>query len=196
MTAATHILSLPGKMLSRGIWLYVWRVETPQGEMPYIRRTGYSSSPHPTAPYTRMGKHLGFSKAANSLRRLLTENSITPEECDNYGLISHGPIYAEIGLKEGQLRDKQMRLHKPVRAKMAGLEKKLRDALYDSGYWVLNVVYSKKACDENVWNDVLTAFSVHFPNLKRASTSAIELASNAQVKQDSSTKGHHAAENH
>lgn len=180
MKAATHILSLPGKMLSRGMWLYVWRVETPRGEMLYVGRTGDSSSPHATAPYTRMGQHLGFSKAANSLRRLLTENGVTPEECAQYELISHGPVYAEIGLKEGQLRDEQMRLHKPVRDKMAGLEKKLRDALYDSGYRVLKVVHSKKEYDEDVWDEVLAAFSVHFPNLKRASaTSAKELASNA-----------------
>ena len=154
-------------MLARGMWLYVWRVETPQGEMLYVGRTGDSSSPHATAPYTRMGQHLGFSKAANSLRRLLTEHNIVPEECVQYELISHGPIYPEVGLKEGQFRHERMLLHKPVRDKMAGLEKKLRDALCDSGYRVLNIVHSKKEYDEDVWNEVLTAFSVHFPKLER-----------------------------
>lgn len=43
-----------GKMLSRGMWLYPWRVDTPQGEMLYVGHTGDSSSLHATAPYTRM----------------------------------------------------------------------------------------------------------------------------------------------
>lgn len=92
VTAATYTLSLPGKMLGWDMWLYMWRVETPQGEMLYVGSTGDSSSPHVTAPYTRMGQHLVFSKTASSLRRLLTESSITPEECARYELISHGPI--------------------------------------------------------------------------------------------------------
>lgn len=135
MSPETYNLNLPGGMLGRGFWLYVWRVTTPKGEMLYVGRTGDSSSPHATAPYTRMGQHLGFSKAANSLRRLLTENGIMSEQCANFELISHGPIYREIGLTDGQDRDEQMALHKPVRDKVAGLEKKLRDELCDAGYF-------------------------------------------------------------
>ena len=165
MTAATYTLTLPAKMLSRGMLLYELRVEMPQGEMLYFGHTGDSSSLHATAPYTRMGQHLGFSKAANSLRRLLTENSITPEECAHYELISHGPVYAEIGLKAGQSRDEQMGLQKPVRDKMAGLEKMLRDALHDSGYRVLNVVHSKKEYDKDAWEEVREAYSIHFLRL-------------------------------
>jgi hypothetical protein len=194
VTAATHVLSFPGRMLNRGMWLYVWRVETPQGEMLYVGRTGDSSSPHATAPYTRMGQHLGFSKAANSLRRLLTENRITPEECALYELISHGPVYAEIGLREGQLREEQMRLHMPDRDKMAGLEKKLRDSLCDSGYRVLNVIHSKKEYDEEVWNEVLEAFSAHFPKLKRLSAPSAKENGQRKSNQDRSGRGHHAAE--
>lgn len=159
------MLSLPGKMLHRGMWLYVWRVETPKGEMLYVGRTGDSSSPHETAPYTRMGQHLGFSKAADSLRRLLVENDVAPEDCVRFELISHGPIYPEIGLKKDQIRLEQMRLHTPVRDKMAGLEKKLRDELHESGYRVLNVVHSKKEFDKDVWNEVKAAFAEHFPKL-------------------------------
>jgi hypothetical protein len=177
--AATYTLTLPGKMLIRGMWLYVWRVEPPQGEMLYVGRTGDSSSPHATAPYTRMGQHLGFSKAANSLRRLLTEKNIAPEDCALFELISHGPVYAEIGLKEGQLRDEQMRLHKPVRDKIAGLEKKLRDSLNDCGYHILNIVHSTKEYEKDVWNEVLNAFSVHFPKLGRLSVPRAENAESA-----------------
>ncbi len=167
MTAATWSPSLPGKMLSRGMWPYVWRIDTPQGEIHYVGRTGDRSSPHATAPYTRMGQHLGFSIAANSLRRLLTENKIVPDECVHCELISDGPIYPEIGLKAGQCRDERMRLHKPARDKVAGLEKKLRDSLYDCGYRVRSTVRSKKDYDDDVWKEVLEAFSALLKKLKQ-----------------------------
>ena len=163
--ASLHRLTLPGPMLQRGFWLYVWRVQTPMGERLYVGRTGDSSSPHATAPYTRMGQHLGFSKAQNSLRRLLTEAGVEPESCGQFDLISYGPIFPEIGMTKEQLRHEQMLLHTPVRDQMAGLEKKLRDALVAAGFQVLNVVHSKKQYDEIHWDAVRTAFSEHFPEL-------------------------------
>lgn len=128
-------------------------------------RTGDSSSPHATAPYTRMGQHLGFSKAANSLRRLLTEAGVEPETCGQFDLISYGPIFPEIGMAKDQLRADQMLLHTPVRDQTAALEKKLRDELAAAGYPVLNVVHSKKQFDAVHWNAVRTAFTEHFPSL-------------------------------
>lgn len=164
-TASLHRLTLPGPMLQRGFWLYVWRVQTPMGERLYVGRTGDSSSPHATAPYTRMGQHLGFSKAQNSPRRLLTEAGVEPETCGLFDLFSYGPIFPEIGLADHQDRDEQMALHTPVRDQMAGLEKKLRDALMVAGYKVLNVVHSKKQYDATHWNAVQNAFAKHFPEL-------------------------------
>ena len=59
----THCLTLPGPMLRRGFWLYVWQVEDSEGgEWLYVGRTGDNSSPHASAPYTRMGQHLGKIK--------------------------------------------------------------------------------------------------------------------------------------
>lgn len=165
-TASLHRLTLPGPMLQRGFWLYVWRVQTPMGEWLYVGRTGDSSSPHATAPYTRMGQHLGFSKAQNSLRRLLTEAGVKPESCGQFDLISYGPIFPEIGMTKEQLRHEQMVLHTPVRDQMAALEKKLRDALVAAGYQVLNVVHSKKQFDAVTWDAVRNAFAAHFPELK------------------------------
>ncbi len=166
-TASLHRLTLPGQMLQRGFWLYVWRVQTPKGERLYVGRTGDSSSPHATAPYTRMGQHLGFSKAANSLRRLLAEAGVEPESCRQFDLISYGPIFSEIGMTKDQLRADQMLLHTPVRDQMAALEKKLRDALAAAGYSVLNVVHSKKQCDAAQWEAVRNVFTEHFPSLGR-----------------------------
>jgi hypothetical protein len=165
-TVSLHRLTLPGPMLRRGFWLYVWRVRTPRGERLYVGRTGDSSSPHATAPYTRMGQHLGFSKAANSLRRLLTEARVEPEACEQFDLISYGPIFPEIGMTKDQVRHERMLLHTPVRDQMAALEKKLRDALVLAGYSVLNTVHSKKSCDDHLWTKVRLAFSEHFPELK------------------------------
>lgn len=164
-TASLHRLTLPGPMLQRGFWLYVWRVQTPKGERLYVGRAGDSSSPHATAPYTRMGQHLGFSKAQNSLRRLLTQVGVEPENCGQFNLIAYGPIFPEIGMTKDQLRADQMLLHTPMRDQMAALEKKLRDALVAAGYIVLNVVHSKKQCDETHWDTVRSAFSEHFPEL-------------------------------
>jgi len=166
-TASLHRLTLPGPMLQRGFWLYVWRVQTPKGEQLYVGRTGDSSSPHATAPYTRMGQHLGLSKTQNSLRRQLTEAGVEPESCGQFDLISYGPIFPEIGMTKDQLRYEQMVLHTPVRDQIAGLEKKLRDALVAAGYTVLNVVHSKKPYDATHWEAVRTAFAEHFPILGR-----------------------------
>ena len=164
-TPSLHRLTLPGPMLQRGFWLYVWRVETPKGERLYVGRTGDSSSPHATAPYTRMGQHLGFAKTQNSFRRLLGEAGIEPESCAQYDLVSFGPMFPEVGLKPDQDRDEQMALHRPLRDQMAGLEKKLRDALVAAGYNVLNVVHSKKQFDDAHGMMVRKAFSEHFPDL-------------------------------
>ncbi len=166
-TASLRRLTLPGSMLYRGFWLYVWRVETPRGGRLYVGRTGDNSSPFATAPYTRMGQHLGFSKGANSLRRLLTEAGVEPESCGQFDLVSYGPIFPEIGMTKDQRRADQMLLHNPVRDQMAALEKKLRDALVAAGHSVLNVVHSKKQCDAAHWKAVRIAFAEHFPGLKR-----------------------------
>ncbi|MEC7761222.1 MAG: hypothetical protein VX874_04815 [Pseudomonadota bacterium] len=163
--AELHTLTLPGPMLQRGFWLYVWRIDTPKGERLYVGRTGDNSSPYATAPYTRMGQHLGFQKASNSLRRLLTEQDIEPEQCAQYDLVSYGPIFPEIGKTAEQDHSEQMELHKPVRDRMAALERDLRDALSDAGYSVLNVVRSKAQSDPVTWRDVLAAFSANFPKL-------------------------------
>jgi len=97
---------------------------------------------------------------------LLTEQGIEPEHCAQFDLVSYGPIFSEIGKTEEQDHGEQMELHKPVRDRMAALERDLRDALADAGYSVLNVVRSKAKSDPENWPDVLAAFSANFPKLK------------------------------
>lgn len=164
--AELHFLTLPGPMLKRWFWLYVWRIDTPKRERLYVGRTGDNSSPYATAPYTRMGQHLGFQKSSNSLRRFLTEQGISPEQCAQSDLVSYGPIFSEIGKTEEQDYGEQMEPHKPVRDRMAALERDLRDALADAGYSVLKVVRSKAKFDPKIWAAVLGAFPANFPKLK------------------------------
>jgi hypothetical protein len=162
--AATHILNLPGAMLERGFWLYVWRVKTPKGEMLYVGRTGDNSSPHAVAPYTRMGQHLGFSDSQNALRTHLTRKEIDPGEC-SFELISHGPLFAEIDRSTGD-RAEWMERHTPLRNKVGAMEKALADDLTDAGYAVLNRVKWNWKLDSEAWIPIREAFALHFPKLK------------------------------
>ena len=58
MTPSIHELTFPGPMTKRGFWLYVWRIQSPEGELLYVGRTGDSSSAHAASPIERMGQHL------------------------------------------------------------------------------------------------------------------------------------------
>ncbi len=155
-------------MLKRGFWLYVWKVQTPKGEKLYVGRTGDNSSPYATAPYTRMGQHLGFSKAQNSLRRLLLEREIQAEACASFELIAHGPIFPEVTRHDELERSELMELHLPNRNVVGALERELATALKVAGYDVMNKVSWRHPHDEALWSSVRSEFAVHFPKLLEA----------------------------
>ena len=165
------MLTMPGPMLVRGFWLYIWRVEAPEGEVLYVGRTGDNSSPNAAAPYTRMGQHLGKSKSQNALRVHLEKRGIDPQSCTSFHLVSYGPIFPEVEREEGTSRKELMALHTPFRNIVGSLEKALADALKDAGYCVLNTVKWKHPLDEGKWKLVHAAFSEHFPNLKSSGKS-------------------------
>jgi hypothetical protein len=169
VTASTCTMTLPGPMLQRGFWLYVWQVETPKGEMLYVGRTGDNSSPHATAPYTRMGQHLGFAKTQNALRKHLLSRGVEPESCAAFHLIAHGPVYPEVAKEEGLDRAALMARHKPLRDHVGAMEKALAESLARAGYKVLNTVAWNHALDEDAWTAVRAAFADHFPKLKDVS---------------------------
>jgi len=156
MGAGTYKLTMPGAMLERGFWLYVWRVETPRGDMHYVGRTGDSSSPNATPPYQRMGQHLGHAKTQNALRRQLISAAVSPEECRCFELISHGALFPE---------QADMEAHRAPRDVVAALEKRLAEALDGAGYHVLNTVHCRKALDDGLWRDVKDAFVEYFPKI-------------------------------
>ena len=167
-TAALHHLTLPGPMLKRGFWLYVWRVATANGALHYVGRTGDNSSPHAAAPYTRMGQHLGFTPNQNALRKHLNNNGIIPEDCTSFDLIAHGPIYPQVD-HDGTDRAGLMARHKPLRDQVGAMEKQLCDGLKDAGYDVMNIVNCKwvlSAEGEEKWAVAKQAFRQDFPALR------------------------------
>jgi hypothetical protein len=172
MSIGTFKLTLPGPMLQRGFWLYVWRVTVPDGrELLYVGRTGDNSSPNASPAYVRMGQHLGSTKTQNALRRHLTDRNIAPEDCAEFDLVAHGPIHPEVEKPDGydhadpQTRDTLMALHKPLRDIVGAMEKRLADELGGAGYLVMNTVRWKPTIADEVWLPVREAFAVDFPNL-------------------------------
>lgn len=167
MSPETHVLTLPGPMLQRGFWLYVWRVDTPVGEFLYVGRTGDNSSPYAAAPYQRMGQHLGRVETQKALRTHLERRGIAPEGCASFELVSHGPLYPEVTRTEGIARNMLFEQHRPFRDIVGAMEKALAEELAAAGYTVLNTVKWKPPLDAALWEPVRTAFAVHFPNLAK-----------------------------
>ncbi len=156
LESGLHRLEIPGALLERGFWLYVWRVSTPKGERLYVGRTGDSSSPNASPPYIRLGQHLSHRHTQNALRKRLVAEGIEPEACSNFELLSYGPIFEE---------QQDMASHCPVRDQLAALEKALAEGLLRGGYRVMNTVNSKKPLDPELWRDVAAAFRKSFPRL-------------------------------
>jgi hypothetical protein len=165
----THILTLNPATLQRGFWLYVWRVTVDETRtLHYVGRTGDNSSPHAQAPFTRMGQHLGFTKNQNALRRHLELRGIEANNCQNFELICHGPIYPEVINGEGIDRNQHMANHKPIRNFVGAMERQLCHDLRLAGYEVLNKVAWKPDYEMKVWEEVRAAFGEHFPKLNGA----------------------------
>lgn len=155
--AALHSLSLPGIMLERGFWLYVWRIHTGLETLLYVGRTGDESSPHASAPYDRFGQHLGRNKNANALKRNLEARGLLLDHIEAYDFVFYGPIFAEVDDFEA---------HKPLRDIVAALEKKLADCLVAAGYQVLNHVHCRRPLDTEQWDRAKAAFVGEFPELR------------------------------
>ena len=157
MKPALHQLSLPGAMLARGFWLYVWEVTDVSGEKwLYIGRTGDTSSPNAQSPFSRLSQHLSQNPKSNALRRNLVRAGVDADTCSSFDLFCYGPILAERPTVES---------HRPARDTIAGLEKGLRDALYNAGYRVLNEVKCKQPIEPILMGKVVAAFAKNFVKL-------------------------------
>ena len=156
MSASTHTLTLPGAMLERGFWLYVWRIASPAGELLYVGRTGDNSSSNASPPFIRMAQHLGINGNQNPVRRLLEERGVPPEKCASFDFITHGPLFSEAQDWPGHVERRDV---------VAALEKALADALVSAGYEVLNRVSARHDLNAGLWAKVREAFAVHFSRL-------------------------------
>lgn len=151
--------------MRRGFWLYVWEVAAPSGTLHYVGRTGDNSSPYATAPYTRMGQHLGSVKSQNALRQHLARRGHEPTDCTSFNLVTFGPLFEEAPA-DGD-REARMQRHLPIRDTVGALEKKLAEALASAGYAVLNTVKWRHVHDPILWEQVKAGFAQHFPALGR-----------------------------
>ena len=157
-SASLHRISLTGNVLRRGFWLYVWEVIPKTGDpVLYVGMTGDSSSPNAQSPFTRFSQHLGTNRHANALARHLKARNIEPTECRRFELVAYGPVLEEAD---------EMEQHRPLRAKVAAMEKALCDSLTGAGYNVLNNVQCRAAIDVQLWNQVLEAFAERFAKLR------------------------------
>ena len=152
-----QVVSLDGKVLERGFWLYVWEVATPDGQkLLYVGRTGDSSSPNAQSPFTRMGQHLGFLENSSMLRNHLQNRDLDPQHC-MFREVAYGPILDEAA---------DMDSHKQRRDIIAAMEKQLADDLAAAGYQVMNTVACRKPLDQSVYAEVRAAFALEFSQLR------------------------------
>ncbi|MEX2205250.1 MAG: hypothetical protein WEF50_03375 [Myxococcota bacterium] len=155
---ALHEFRFDGSILQRGFWLYVWEI-TPPGRpvLYYVGRTGDSSSTNAQSPFNRMGQHLGFDVASNTLRRHLEGRGVAPEVCA-FRLVALGPL-------EPESRAAGRAEHDERRDGLAAMEKALAGALASSGCEVMNRVASRKALDDVRFAQVWAAIVKAFPQL-------------------------------
>jgi hypothetical protein len=157
MSAKLHHFEIPGGLLKRGFWLYIWRITAPNADVfHYVGRTGDSSSINAQSPFSRVSGHLGTNQSANQIQKHLSKHEVDILNCSKIELIALGPLLDEI--KE---RDE----HRRRRDVLAALERELCDHMVQSGYKVMNVVKSRKPLNQTLWNDVRLEFSKQFPNL-------------------------------
>ena len=157
MVASIRQLMLPGPMLERGFWLYVWKITSPIGELLYVGRTGDSSSSKASQPFARMGQHLGNNPQQNMVRRHLEKREVSPEACKSFKLIAYGPLFCEAT---------DWSTHVERRNVVGALEKALAEALKSAGYDVLNSVRDRHSLDEGLWEEACKEFACHFPGLR------------------------------
>jgi len=132
-----YSFSFSGNILSRGYWLYVWKIICAKKVYYYIGRTGDSSSPNAASPFNRISNHLDSSNNAkgNSLYKALIKEGLVPSRC-NFHFSAFGPIYPE-------QYERTMENHKPFRDKIAAFEFALYQAFKDKNVDVLGTHVSR-----------------------------------------------------
>jgi hypothetical protein len=114
MDINTCVMQFDGEILQRGFWLYVWEILYGEDRYVYVGRTGDSSSPNASSPFSRIGHHLDFRDNAkgNSLAKRLKEAGVDPRK-SRFRMLALRPFFPEQGSFEA---------HKPHRDQMATFE--------------------------------------------------------------------------
>lgn len=142
-----YSIRFPGSVLDRGFWLYVIDVCGPESRHLYVGRTGDSSSPNAGSPFSRIGQHLDrrVNAKGNALARNLRVAGIDIRDCD-VEMIAIGPLFPEAPDFEA---------HRPIRDRMAALERALASGLRDRGYKVLGKHGGSKEVDAEQLGSIL-----------------------------------------
>jgi hypothetical protein len=137
MNVAT--IRFSGRLLTRGFWLYVIDIVSERRRALYVGRTGDSSSAHAGSPFARIGQHLDLRPKAkgNALLRNLQQAGFEPSACE-LRMVAVGPFYPE---------QSSFSEHKPIRDRMAGLEKAVAEGLRARGFDVLGKHAARHAGD-------------------------------------------------
>jgi hypothetical protein len=146
---------IDGRLLRRGFWVYVVEVTSKSGKHYYVGRTGDSSSPFASSLFARVASHLDQKPSAkgNSLSKRVRDLKLDCSEC-SYRVVGIGPLYAQ---------QANMEQHRPLRDKMAALERHLADLLRSRGYDVIGTHPRVKTVDTSLLDMVLPIFDQKFP---------------------------------
>ena len=118
-----------GKILERGFWIYLWKIQESGKVAWYVGRTGDTPSPNAASPFRRLSQHLDLRHSASAamLANNIRAEGMTPEKCEFF-FLAVGPFFSEQASFES---------HKPYRDIVALLEAELAHELRERGLQVL-----------------------------------------------------------
>jgi hypothetical protein len=152
----SYSMSFDGSLLRRGFWLYVLDIRVGESRHLYVGRTGDSSSPHASSPFSRIGRHLDHRTTAknNSLARQLGRIATNPPEC-SFQMVAIGPIFPEQDTFPAHV------LHRDT---VGALESALATTLRKRGYMVLGSHAPMPPPDSELFRQVLAIIDPKFPS--------------------------------
>jgi len=153
-------MKFDGALLSRGFWIYAWKVTSPLGLHVYVGRTGDSSSPNASSPFNRIGQHLDSRKHAkgNSIGRLLRVLGVEASVCQ-FEMTAIGPLFPEEADRVS---------HRPVRDRVAGIERCVAELIRSRGYEVIGKHGTKSADGDPLMPRIVCIVEAYFPPIRGA----------------------------
>ncbi|MXZ90248.1 MAG: hypothetical protein F4W95_12340 [Chloroflexi bacterium] len=160
MPIRTHTLSIPGATTMDGLWLYVLRVESPEGELIYVGMTGSNNGTIAKSPFRRFWIHIDRIPKNSTTYSVFKQSpcfaDIDPWQCGEIRMVAVGPIFPATTDKHEF--DEQKR-------KILAMERELINDLSTTGYQVINEISKRRVPDPELWQRVRAEFAVHFPKL-------------------------------